>query len=347
MPPLEERARMNIPGIGKVQGTQRLLLLFLLTLLVVAEVLLQWWLLDQARYADTVQAQLQSIFEGRNVVDAAMLAEAKAERMRRASMYAWEGAFFLSVLTACLAGAWSSLRAEMMARRRQETFLMLVSHQFKTPLASLKLTVETLQLRAQLPEQLATIVDRALDDVQRLEDLIGNILEGARLDAGRVKLRRDSLLLSRTVAQNLDRLADRARRARVVFETDVPGSLRALADPVAADAVLRNLLDNAVASVAPKGSGTVRVSARETGDHVEIEIKDSGVGFDPRHAHLLFEKFGSSDGAYRSGERTGLGLYIAQHLMQLGGGSIRAHSDGPGLGASFFVKWPRATEVLE
>jgi signal transduction histidine kinase len=333
---------MNIRGVGKIQRSQRLLLIFLVTLIVVAEVQVQWWLYDGWKYSASVQEQLQSIHDGRTVVDDPLLAASQDAREKRATRYAWEGAFFLSVLTACLAGAWRSLRAEMLTRRRQDTFLALVSHQFKTPLASLKVAVETLLLRGQLPAHLESIVGRAVDDVQRLEDLIGNILESARLDEGRVKLRRDSLPLARIVAQTLDRLSDRARRVGVEFETDIPRELHALADPVAADAVLRNLLENAVTSMASLGRGTVRVSAREAGDHVELEIHDTGVGFEPRQAKLLFEKFGSSDSPYHAGERTGLGLYIAQHLMLLGGGSIRAHSDGPGRGASFFVLWPRA-----
>jgi signal transduction histidine kinase len=115
------------------------LLALLVTLIVVAVVQVLWWIFDQAQYARAVQAQLQAIADGQRAVDATTLAAAEAQRMHRTKQYAWEGAFFLAVLTACLAGVWRALHAEIRIRHRQDAFLALVSHQFKTPLASLKL----------------------------------------------------------------------------------------------------------------------------------------------------------------------------------------------------------------
>jgi signal transduction histidine kinase len=337
---------MKIPGFGTVPRSQVLLTGLLVMLIFVAVVQVQWWIADQAKYSAKVEFQLQSIVEGRSVADASMLAAAHDERSRRDNQYAWEGAFFLTVLTASLAGVWRALYGEIRVRQRQDSFLALVSHQFKTPLASLKLAIETLILRAQLAEPHARIVDRALDDVQRLEDLISNILESARLDDGRVQLRRDPLPVARLVAQTLERVADRARRAGVEFELQIPAPLQALADPVAADAVLRNVLENAIASIAPLGSGRIQVTARQTEDRVELQIADSGVGIDPAEAALLFQKFGFTDQAHRSGERTGLGLYISRRLMELGGGDITARSDGLGHGATFTLHFPAASAVI-
>ena len=205
-----------------------------------------------------------------------------------------------------------------------------------------EVVIETLTLRGELPAKFEPLVGRAHDDVQRLENLIGNILEGARLDEGRVRLALDRIVLARIVAQTTERLAERARRAGAAFELDVPAALAIQADPVATDAVLRNLIENAIAAIAPRGQGRIRLAARDLGERIELEIRDDGVGFDLTDASRLFEKFSHTDPAYRSSERTGLGLNIAQRLMHLGGGDIRAHSEGLGHGASFIVVWPKA-----
>jgi signal transduction histidine kinase len=159
-----------------------------------------------------------------------------------------------------------------------------------------------------------------------------------------VQLRRVALPLDRVIAQTIDRVADRARRAGVEIRTEIPAGMEALADPVAFDAALRNVLENAIASTAPLGRGAIRIKARSEGGRIALDVSDSGVGIDPAEAPLLFQKFAYTDEAHRSGGRTGLGLYISRRLMELGGGSISAHSEGLGHGARFTLTWPGVTE---
>lgn len=319
-------------------------ILLLIALLIVSFVQVQWWIYDQKRYADAMEAEWRELAARHPQTAGERLDAVRELHASRLNRYAWEGAFFLVVLTAAIFVIWRGLAAEAQARRRQDTFLALVSHQFKTPLASLRLAVETITLRHTDAAHTERLAGRALDDVQRLQDLVTNILESARLDEGRVQLRRERLPLARLVTQTLERLSERARRANVDLTMDVAPDLHVLADPVAADAVLRNLVENAVASVGPMGGGTVGVSARADGASIATEVRDSGVGFAPQDAPALFEKFAFADLAYRSGEGTGLGLYIVSRLVQLGGGSVRAHSAGLGQGATFTVTWPRAAE---
>jgi signal transduction histidine kinase len=333
---------MSTPSASK---SRRVVIGLLLALLCVSFVQVQWWVYDQRRYQAEVEGQWQA-HAGRDEATAAAGLEAlRAIHAHRRNQYLWEGAFFLLVLTAAIAVVWRGLRTELAARRRQETFLALVSHQFKTPLASLRLAVETITLRRTPPEQTERLAGRALDDVQRLEDLVTNILDSARLDAGRVDLRRERLPLARLVNQTAERLDERARRLSVKLTVEVPPDLYVLADPVAADAVLRNVLENAIASVAPLGGGAITITAHPEGAHVAAEVRDSGVGFDPADIPVLFEKFGVAELDYRASHRTGLGLYIVRRLMQLGGGSVRAASRGLGHGATFTVLWPRAPEA--
>ena len=105
--------------------------------------------------------------------------------------------------------------------------------------------------------------------------------------------------------------------------------------------ILRNLLENALAAVAPIGGGSITFLGRRTQGAVELTVRDSGVGFRPGDAARLFQKFTRlhpGGGGSRFG--TGLGLYIVRRLMQLAGGRISAQSAGIGQGATFVLWWP-------
>jgi signal transduction histidine kinase len=309
---------MNSPEPGSDPRSRRVVVLAVMALVLIAIVQAQWWIIELAQ------------------------ADPEAGDAARLRGFALEASFLLTVLAAVLAGIASGYLTELQIRRRQDSFLALVSHQFKTPLASLKLAIESLLLRPDLPEQASRAVGRAHDDVQRLENLIANVLESARLDEGRVTLAADRLPLARFVAQVVDRLSERATRAGARINVRIAPELAVLADPVAADAVLRNVLENSIAAVAPRGDGRIEVTATRDGDRIHVDIVDDGVGFDMADSRRLFEKFGRADPAYRSSERTGLGLNIAKRLMQLGGGRISAYSPGLGRGASFRLVWPSA-----
>ena len=123
----------------------------------------------------------------------------------------------------------------------------------------------------------------------------------------------------------------------------LPTMPAAFADAVATDGVLRNLVDNAIAAIAPMKGGTILISGKRSGGAVELSVKDSGIGFEPGEAERLFEKFVRLDtSGGRDAAGTGLGLYIVRRFMHFENGEARAHSEGPGKGATFVVTWPAA-----
>jgi signal transduction histidine kinase len=188
-----------------------------------------------------------------------------AEQVSRHRQYAWEGAFFLLALGLCIAVIARALRAEAHVLAEQDSFLALVSHQFKTPLASLQLSLETLALRAPAPEQARVLIDRMLGDIARMELMVTQILESARLERGRADFRPESLQLSGAVARVVSRLEERARQAQVTL---TPASRPAAGeeDPLALD-VVRNVLENAFPALAPAGGG-IAISARRLAHEV-------------------------------------------------------------------------------
>ena len=344
-----------------------------LALVVVSAVTVGWWLFDLRSQA-IEKVQLAQTLYGQQVSAAQALLDSGAsaqhvhellpgivvtagtaavspqiertlltEERKRINQYTWESAFFLCALAACITVIGRALRAEAKVIQEQENFLALVSHQFKTPLASLQLSLETMALRPLSQEQSGTLIDRMLSDLGRMEAMVTQILESVRLEQGRVDLRREPIEIAGAITRIVASLEDRAQKQRVTITTEIPRGVYVLADPLAVDVVVRNLLENAIAAVSPVGGGTIALEGRRTDSEVELSVRDSGVGFKPADGARLFEKFtrlhpGGGSGYYG----TGLGLFIVSRLMQLAGGRVSAHSEGVGQGAKFTLAWPAA-----
>ena len=343
-----------------------------LALVLVSVVQVGWWLFDQRSYTRATVAAAREAYAEEVRAAAALLAAGEdaaavqqllprvrvsgtqvalapevsraldEEERARQRQYAWEGSFFLLALGLCIAVIARALRAEQQVHAEQDSFLALVSHQFKTPLASLQLSLETLALRTPPPEQARVLIDRMLADLARMELMVTQILESARLERGRVDFKSEPLQLAGAVARVVAQLEERARRGRVTISTHIAPEIQVLSDPLALDVVVRNVLENALVALAP-GGGSITLSARRSGGEVELSIEDSGVGFARADGARLFQKFtrlhpGGGGGFYG----TGLGLFIVRRLMELAHGRVSAHSEGPGRGARFLLAWPAA-----
>lgn len=336
-----------------------------------------WWMLDQRRLvrweseriaalhdanrqaaerllADGVApAKVAALFPALDVARSGVtvapraFAEIEAEHARRLRQYLWEGAFFLVVLGGCVAVISRTLAAEAQLRRRQQNFIAAVTHELKSPIASLQLAAETIALRRPEPARLDALVKRMRGDIRRLEDMVGRILDTATLEAGRPHLRKERLPLARLAATVADEFAERASERGVKLVQQVPAALEIAADPAAANTVLRNLIENALraSSSSPGGEGghEIRLTGRAKNGFVELEVQDDGVGFEPAEAERLFEKFyRPGDELRRTSKGTGLGLYVVRRFVELERGWVTAASAGPGRGATFTVAWPAA-----
>ena len=266
------------------------------------------------------------------------LAREVASRINR---YAWEGGFFLLVLLVGMAVLTRAIRHDAQLRRRQQHFVAAVSHEFKSPLASMRLSGETLAARSTDPDS-RRLGERLVEDGDRLLRMVDNLLDTARIDDGRITLRREAVPLRGMVEAATAEHAARAAREGIAFSTDIP-ELTVDADPLAIESVLRNLLDNAVKACIAGDGTAIAIEARAEGAEVLIAVSDDGIGFAPRDAAVIFEKF------YRSGEDganpmpgTGLGLYVVRGLADISDARVAARSDGLGHGATLTVTWPAA-----
>lgn len=349
----------------------RALEFFFLALLAFSTAQVVWWIYDQNRLAERDHDQVEALYrtevelarhllaEGRpweSVLEssphvelvggevrvaAAAVERLESERLSRLRRYGWEGGFFLAVLVASMGVLARALRDEAELARRQENFVAAVTHELKSPLASLQLSVDTIRMRRPGPERLEELAARMDADLDRLEGMVSKILDTASVESGQRHRAREPVELAPLARALAAALAPRAESAGVELAVEVPEGLAALADPAGARTVLRNLVENALRATAAAGGGRVTIRARAADGGARLEVEDTGVGFPPEEAAKLFLKFyRPGDELRRSGPGTGLGLYLVDRLMRLDDGWAAAESAGAGRGARFTVAWP-------
>ncbi len=219
-----------------------------------------------------------------------------------------------------------------------------VSHELKTPLTGVQMTVHLLleEVVGPLNSKQIELLLAARQDSDRLLAMINDLLDLTRIEQGRVRLDRRPTAPAELVAQAVERFESRAKDAGI----ELKGSVAFGLPPVPVDReriahVFDNLIGNALAHTPRNGS--VRLSAEATPDgSISFEVKDSGVGITPEHLSRIFEKFYRVPGSKSSGG-AGLGLAIAREIVEAHGGQIDVESQ-PGRGTTFAFTLPTASK---
>jgi PAS domain S-box-containing protein len=233
------------------------------------------------------------------------------------------------------------------AVRLRDEFLSVASHELKTPLTSLSLRLQLLTREAQAQAaspfvgRVSTLVDAGRKQVQRLADLVGDLLDVARINSGKMQLHWEPVDFAAVVREVVARMEPQATKAESPLTVEVPQSLEGTSDRMRLEQVAENLLTNAI----KYGAGQpILVRMEATPEQVTLTVKDQGIGIAPEHQARIFERFerAVSDRNYGG---LGLGLYITRTLVQAMGGDIGVQS-ALGQGATFTVNLPRAPESL-
>ena len=220
--------------------------------------------------------------------------------------------------------------------RVRQDFVANVSHELRTPIAAILGYAETLQSGALQDvvhgPQMVDIIHR---QSERLSELVSDLLELSRLDAGERPLSVGSVSVGEVVARAAEAVEPRASAKHITITHHVSVGLAARGDAKALEQVLVNLLDNAV-KYTPEG-GSVELTGRNEAARVELSVRDTGLGIEAKHLPRLFERFYRVDrGRSREMGGTGLGLSIVRHLVSAMGGEVRVQSQ-LGLGSTFTV----------
>jgi len=257
----------------------------------------------------------------------------------------WVNTLLLGVfIAAILAGGslllWQARRSEAEAAQKT-SFVANVSHEFKTPLTTIRLYAELLEQgrvcdAAQGGDYLRTISR----ETQRLARLVNNALDFSRLEQGKKKFALESLDLAAEIGRLLDTHAPRVAEGGLKLNRDLPGAaLPATTDRDALEQILLNLIDNACKYAG--AGGEVLVSLTPRADRgAEVRVADRGPGVPAEHRERIFEKFHRVDDALTAEKSgAGLGLSIARQLARGLGGELR-YAPRPGGGAEFVLELP-------
>jgi two-component system sensor histidine kinase KdpD len=220
--------------------------------------------------------------------------------------------------------------------------LTSVSHDLRTPLASIIGALSSLaSYRDRYDEATREdLLGTALTEAERLDRFVGNLLDMTRLDAGVIVPRREAVEVGDLVSTTLRR-ATPVLKGRVVSPSIASDLPTVMLDFVLAEQVLFNILDNA-AKYSPVG-GHIEVLARQSGDRIEIAVRDEGPGIASAALGRLFDKFYRADAGDRRRAGTGLGLAIAKGFVEVQGGTITARNRTDRSGAEFIVSYPVST----
>jgi len=223
--------------------------------------------------------------------------------------------------------------------RQQRNFISQVTHELKSPLASIRLHLETIRLRKPSPERMERFLDTMLDDTSRLENHINNLLMAARLEHGFGSGERQITNFSEFVTQFLERKLQKLPEGGSLTWQLEP-DIRVELDPEGMKMVLRNLFENAI--LYSLASPEVEVTLAREGNRCLLTFRDQGRGMDKGDIKKVFRMFYRVRTTGENIRGTGLGLYIVQSIIERHGGKIRATSAGVGKGTTFHITLPLA-----
>jgi signal transduction histidine kinase len=256
---------------------------------------------------------------------------------KRWMMVAGEGMVFLTLLVIGIYKTRQSFKKEFELARQQKNFLLSITHEFKSPLAAVKLNLQTLQKRELPKEQREKIIDIAVSETDRIDNLVENALIATRIESRNLDIQRTDLDLSGAVNSAVERLR-MTHSDEIRIGVEIEDDVMVQGDQLAIASLLHNLLENAVKY--STGTPEVHVSLSTIRKNAVLRVSDKGIGISDEEKNVVFKKFyrvGNEE--TRKSKGTGLGLFIVKHIVDLHGGRIDIYDNIPA-GSIFEVTLP-------
>jgi signal transduction histidine kinase len=289
-----------------------------------------WWaVLLNRKNNDVFVLQQQIISQNNPTKNIAILPEiiaAEKKYTRQKKMIFLEGGVFIIGLILGIYFIQKAYRREMLAANQQRNFLLSITHELKSPLTAIRLSLETIQKRALSREQSENISKNALKEADRLSNLVNDLLMAAKIEAAYQPMK-EPFNIAQVALDCVQRCQTRHPNAH--FQTHISEKcLIVEADEAGMTSVLMNLLENAV-KYSPENIA-VGLSMSRIKNILHIGISDEGIGIPDNEKTKVFEKFyrvGNED--TRSTKGTGLGLYIVAQIVKAHNGKITIANNAP------------------
>lgn len=238
-----------------------------------------------------------------------------------------EGIVFAGILFLGIVQVRKTFKKETELAQQQQNFLLSVTHELKSPIASTKLQLQTLHKRELDREKQKEIISDAINDMERLNNLVENILLAAKIDNNVFALHKEKYNLSEYITEGMNQTLRTVNcRQKVVLNIDP--DIYLTIDRTTFPSIIINLFENAV-KYSPSDT-TITISLKKQNQKIIISVADEGTGVSEKEKTLIFQKF------YRIGNEntrktkgTGLGLYIVDYLVKQHGGAISVKNNTP------------------
>ncbi|GAB3934160.1 sensor histidine kinase [Mucilaginibacter myungsuensis] len=257
-------------------------------------------------YATIVYALAQLFWWGYRLVEL---------QPQRTSMVLSEGSMFLIVFAL---GAWSlhkSVNKERRLHEQKKNFLLSVTHELKSPLASIKLYLQTIAKRDLDRAQVKNFIEKCLLDVERLDDFVENMLLASKIENSSYTFPKESFSLSGLVDNVVNRLQiNKCDMNQQLINAEIEPKLEITGDKFALTSVVTNLIENAIKYSKPCDEVGVKLFRKD--DTIYLQVADKGIGIADHEKQRIFDRFyrvGSEE--TRNTKGTGLGLYIVKTVL--------------------------------
>ena len=280
---------------------------------------------------ENVQLKARTPEESREAI-----ADLEKKNTQRRWMVIGEGSVFLALLTWGSILTARSIRKEMALARQQKNFLLSITHEFKSPLASIKLYLQTILRHDLEKEKEKSFINSAINDTERLNNLVENALLANLIDHNGYSFAMEDMNLSALMRLHIQKLQNVPDPPK--FETHIEEGLHIQGDKNALILMISNLIENAW-KYSPKET-PLGIDLKKDGKKIVLCILDKGPGIPDSEKDKIFKKF------YRLGNEetrktkgTGLGLFIVKYIAQGHNGQISVHDNKPH-GTIFCIQFP-------
>jgi signal transduction histidine kinase/CheY-like chemotaxis protein len=231
------------------------------------------------------------------------------------------------------------------ADRRKNKFLAMLAHELRNPLAPVRNAVALLKSRSRqdpVVDRVSGVLERQVGLMARLMD---DLLDIGRITNDRMELRRERVDLIKIVREAIETCQPMIQRAGHEVSVMTPqASIVVEADPARLGQVFSNLINNACRYTADKGQ--IWIAIEREGTDAVATITDTGIGIPSEELSTIFEMFSQVDRTNRPQGGLGIGLHLVRRLVEMHGGDVSVHSDGPGMGSRFIVRLPALPESV-
>lgn len=254
---------------------------------------------------------------------------------QKMGMVMGEGAVFLFLLCVGAYFIHASIKKEDTLKEQQQNFLMSVTHELKSPLAAIKLSLQTIVKRDLEKHVQLSLLNNSLKDIERLDDLVENMLLATKIESRTYSFPKEEFDLSDLVTKITDRLQVHSCGNEQIIKSDIKRGIKITGDKFALSSVVNNLVENAVKYSGP--CAEVAVQLCQNDGKAVLVVSDKGPGIPEGEKMLIFDKFYRvGDENVRKSKGTGLGLFIVKEVLQNHDADISVRDNVP-QGAIFEV----------